>query len=56
MLTTLEHKDLSYKLQQKEIDALQKGVEQAFARDLLKKELDIKQYINTSYLEAAGLQ
>ncbi len=48
--------DLNLKLDQNAIDALDKGEKDAYKYGLLKKNVDITKYIDTSLLEKAGIQ
>lgn len=52
----LELNDLALPLTQGKIDSLVKGAEDAFKFGLVKKQLDIKKAINTTYLEKAGIK
>ena len=53
---SLNTRDLNLKLTQEEIDALIKGAKDSYKYGLLKKDLDIAKYIDTSLLEKAGIQ
>jgi aliphatic sulfonates family ABC transporter substrate-binding protein len=53
---TLAKKDLSMHLTPEGIEALQMGADQAFKYELTTKQLNITDYINTTYLEKAGIQ
>jgi hypothetical protein len=47
--------DLEVYLGQEEIDAIEENAAQAYKYDVIKEDLDIAKYIDTSYLEDAGL-
>jgi aliphatic sulfonates family ABC transporter substrate-binding protein len=47
--------DLEVYLGQEEVDAIVENAAQAYKYDVIKQELDIAKYIDTSYLEDAGL-
>jgi aliphatic sulfonates family ABC transporter substrate-binding protein len=47
--------DLEVYLGQEEIDAIEENAAQAYQYDVIKKDLDIAKYIDTSFLEEAGL-
>lgn len=48
--------DLNLPLTQEKIDALDKGAKDSYKYGLLKKEVDIKKYIDTSFLQKIGIQ
>ncbi len=52
----LTKNELYLALPQEKIDALVTGAEQAYEFELIKEKIDILSYIDTSYLEAAGVQ
>jgi aliphatic sulfonates family ABC transporter substrate-binding protein len=48
--------DLEYQLGDKEIEAIKENAKRSYELDVIKEELDIEKYIDTSYLEEAGIQ
>ncbi len=52
----LTKNELYLALPQEKIDALVTGAEQAYEFELIKEKIDVLSYIDTSYLEAAGIQ
>lgn len=48
--------DVSIILPEEKIDALKVGAEKSYQYGLLEQEIKVEDYIDTQYLEAAGLQ
>jgi sulfonate transport system substrate-binding protein len=52
----MEECDLELKLGDEEIQAIKTNAERSFELNVIKSKLDIEKYIDTSYLEKAGIQ
>lgn len=52
----LQKRNMQTNLDEEKINALKLGAEQSFKYGLITKELDVEKYIDTSYLQKAGLQ
>jgi ABC-type nitrate/sulfonate/bicarbonate transport system substrate-binding protein len=48
--------DLEYQLGDEEIAAIKENAKRSYELDVIKEELDIEQYIDTTYLKEAGIQ
>jgi ABC-type nitrate/sulfonate/bicarbonate transport system substrate-binding protein len=56
LLLTLAKKDLSAGINDAWLSAFEKGARDAFKYGLLKKEIDVRSYVNLEFLKAAGIQ
>jgi aliphatic sulfonates family ABC transporter substrate-binding protein len=56
LLLTLAKKDLSAGIDDTWLDAFEKGAHDAFKYGLLKKDIDVRNYVNLEFLKAAGIQ
>lgn len=56
LLLTLARKDLSAGINDEWLSAFEKGARDAFKYGLLKKDIDVRNYVNLEFLKAAGIQ